>query len=882
MTQDILIKLISGLTSIVLALQSMVMGLPNLAAVQQSSQGTVLGATTGEFYVSPSGTSSGDGSITSPWDLQTALNQPASVQPGDTIWLRGGTYKGWYVSKLVGTSAQPIIVRSYPGEWAVLDWNVNITLVNAISETDTTITISDISQLNGNGFTIEDGTNYESIYVRGVGSNNSLSVIRGWSGYPAKAFPAGARVFTGQANLLALGQNTWFWDFEITNSYDKNRILTTLDPRGDESNRLERRLGGINNRGQDVKFINLVIHDVGDGVGTWEQSIGNSEFSGLIVYSNGWTSPSRGHGHGFYIQSNAGSVNLNDVISFNNHATGQKVFGYQGHGNNVSFDGFTSFGNNEGNFFLGTGSYPMTNIHVKNSYIYSPPVSWGGGGMTFGWSGTQNNDVEIKDNYIAGRKNGLAVEGWNSAVVTGNTIWVSGNPWGGDIAFAKPNTGIPASAFTWNYNTYFDNNYVWENGKTYSFSYPGGPNTYGGGQYDYDLDWLRLTPFDKNSTYTQGTPGGVPPENKIFVRPNKYETGRANIIIYNWLKQSSVEVNISGTGLASGDRFEVRDVQNYFGSPVLTGIYSGQPISIPMTGLAIYSPVGTLANMPIHTAPEFGAFVLIKTASGGGTPTPPPPTLPPATTPSPTTTPAPTTPVPATPTTPTPTTPLSTTALPPQVILETLNPLQTSLGIGTKNATQEITSLQTFLFLEKYLSEDQISGSFDTITDAAVKKYQCDKSIICSGPAWGNVGRTTRDKINTDIFRYRSAAISAPIASSQQISKNISLGARGTDVTILQTFLIKQGHLTADNVTGYFGYATQSAVQKFQKAMNIISSGNPNSTGYGAVGNITRGKINSLLFASSASPVSIQSLKAQIEALQKQVQELLVKLQKTQ
>src|SRR5580704_17034433 len=43
-------------------------------------------------YVAPGGTSQGTGSLDRPWDLQTALSQPASVQPGDTIWVRGGTY----------------------------------------------------------------------------------------------------------------------------------------------------------------------------------------------------------------------------------------------------------------------------------------------------------------------------------------------------------------------------------------------------------------------------------------------------------------------------------------------------------------------------------------------------------------------------------------------------------------------------------------------------------------------------------------------------------------------------------------------------------------------------------------------------------------------
>ncbi len=50
----------------------------------------VAGAT--DYYVAPNGSPSGNGSINNPWDLQTALDQPAAVQPGDTIWLRGGTY----------------------------------------------------------------------------------------------------------------------------------------------------------------------------------------------------------------------------------------------------------------------------------------------------------------------------------------------------------------------------------------------------------------------------------------------------------------------------------------------------------------------------------------------------------------------------------------------------------------------------------------------------------------------------------------------------------------------------------------------------------------------------------------------------------------------
>jgi len=76
-----------------------------------------------DFYAAPNGAASGTGAIGNPWSLQTALNQPAVVQPGDTIWLRGGTYTGRFLSYLTGTSAAPVVVRQYPGERATIDGN---------------------------------------------------------------------------------------------------------------------------------------------------------------------------------------------------------------------------------------------------------------------------------------------------------------------------------------------------------------------------------------------------------------------------------------------------------------------------------------------------------------------------------------------------------------------------------------------------------------------------------------------------------------------------------------------------------------------------------------------------------------------------------------
>src|ERR1043166_7246274 len=84
-----------------------------------------------------------------------------------------------------------------------------------------------------------------------------------------------------------------------------------------------------------------------------------------------------------------------------------------------------------------------------------------------------------------------------------------------------------------------------------------------------------------------------------------------------------------------------------------------------------------------------------------------------------------------------------------------------------------------------------------------------------------------------------SAATACP-----NLSRNLSLGSRGTDVIQLQQFLISQNLLASDSATGYFGRLTQAAVQKFQcKNMNICS-GSPATNGWGSVGPKTRRAIS--------------------------------------
>ena len=59
--------------------------------------------------------STNDGSQGSPLDLATALSARDATPPGSAIWLRGGTYRGAFTSRLDGRADARIVVRASGG-----------------------------------------------------------------------------------------------------------------------------------------------------------------------------------------------------------------------------------------------------------------------------------------------------------------------------------------------------------------------------------------------------------------------------------------------------------------------------------------------------------------------------------------------------------------------------------------------------------------------------------------------------------------------------------------------------------------------------------------------------------------------------------------------
>ena len=117
--------------------------------------------------------------------------------------------------------------------------------------------------------------------------------------------------------------------------------------------------------------------------------------------------------------------------------------------------------------------------------------------------------------------------------------------------------------------------------------------------------WTNAT-ITGNTVITSGT---KPTQPVVFVRPNRYEPGRATVIIYSFSGQAAVSVDLSSV-LGVGGRYEVRNVQDIFGSPVVSGTFGGGSISFPMAGITPPTPIGLTSSPAPVTGPYFNVFIV--------------------------------------------------------------------------------------------------------------------------------------------------------------------------------------------------------------------------------------------------------------------------------
>jgi hypothetical protein len=451
------------------------------------------------YYVSPNGSATGDGSSERPWDLASVLAKSTPVLPGDTIWLRGGTYTGTFISRLTGTASSPIIVRQYPGERATINGTMTIN-----------------------------------------------------------------------------GRDTWYWGFEVANTNPTSVSVIGVDVFAPRS-----------------RFINLTVHDhSGSGFGVWDAAA-DVELYGNIIYNNGYHGGSgSGYAHGIYAQNVTGGKRfVNNMVfyqfNYGFHFYTDAAFEYNMYleGNVAFMNGAPQLVRQQPNIFIGAGnSQAARGITLLGNMTYK--TSNDGSDVWLGYGAAQNQDIVLQNNYFTGGYPTLRVRNWGQATVTGNTLYsrvqivdlagaIAGHAWSGNVWCDT------LTSLAWLFNN---------QAHTYA-------------------SWQAATGF------TADQAGPLHPSGtKIVVEPNQYEPGRGNIIVYNWDLAGSVQVDLSGV-LSVGDGYEVRNVQNYFGTPILTGTYGGGAVTLPMTAVPPPPSVGGWLVTPPTTGPEFNVYVVRRVGS---------------------------------------------------------------------------------------------------------------------------------------------------------------------------------------------------------------------------------------------------------------------------
>ncbi len=445
-------------------------------------------------YVAPLGSTSGAGTVSTPWDLATGF---ACALPGDTVWLRGGMYRGGFATALDGTPSTPILFREYPGERATID-----------------------------------GT------------------------------------------LRADGSYLTFWGFEIMQS-----APTTY---------------GLQANTNAGHFINLIVHDAGtEGISFWTPGE-NSELYGCIVYNNGTND---NLDHGVYVHNETGTKLITDNVFFDNFARGIQVYASGNNSairnvqvvTNVSFNNGSISGDVPSRQNLTISAQVTTSgMAARSNLLYYSPGENGIQMRLGNVDPSNNHDIVVDSNYAVGGAVGLEMRlQWSQATVLGNVLV-------GDAASEIVSTGGNESGYQWSGNTYYRDSTGtgWLQNDV--------PNNFAG--------W-------RSATGLGGSDQAIatwPTTTKAVVLPNKYEAGRAFVVIYNFASLAAVDVDLSGV-LSAGSRFQIRNVQDVFGTPVDTGTYSGGTIAIPMAGVQPPLPIGRATVQPPRTGPSFDVF-LVTTA----------------------------------------------------------------------------------------------------------------------------------------------------------------------------------------------------------------------------------------------------------------------------
>jgi Bacterial Ig-like domain (group 2)/Right handed beta helix region len=393
----------------------------------------------------------------------------------------------------------------------------------------------------------------DTIWLRGGTYRGSFtSTVSGTSGKPVviRQYPGEHALINGAgaartATILDVtGPWVVLWGFEITDT-DADRTWSQTGNAG--------RPHGLANYASHTKYISLLVHDAGTGIYN-DANQSDVEIVGCVFYNNGWQGPDRGHGHGVYIRSNTGPVTARDNVMFNQFGYGIHVYTNPGEAklNNVHLDdnivfdnGLLSNNSSSANILLG-GDDTADRDDVSGNVLWYATSSTSIN-LRVGYGSLVNGSVSLTNNYVAGGSPVLDLGYWKSLTANGNNFL------GTSSLLSLEDPSVSSSKFS--------------------------------GQ----------------------TSSSMPSTTKVFTRKVPYETGRVNVAVFNWGKAGTVSVNLDGM-LPLGSQYEIHNVQDMNGSPVVSGTFTGGSVTVPIQAVSAPAPVGW-SKRP-GTGTDFAAFVV--------------------------------------------------------------------------------------------------------------------------------------------------------------------------------------------------------------------------------------------------------------------------------
>lgn len=413
-----------------------------------------------------------------------------------------------------------------------------------------------------------------------------------------------------QAMLVILGNDVTVQGFEITDTGTDTRVwLTSSDD--DPANANVRRRNGVFTYGARLRLIDNVIHDGANGLGAWDQCV-DCQFSGNVIYNNGFQAPDRGHGHGIYTQNTTGHKTFSLTATFNNFGYGIQQYGsssaHQDHyiwQNLLIWNQTALFG----------GNTPLVDLTVSDSHFYRANLS-------LGYGNPDNSGVTIQGSTFWGTTFNLSLS--KAVTVARNLFTAVGQQYLAAV-FLNGTGNVPAD-YTWTANQYYQPQtdignmaYVRTNRPLDCFYYWFATTTPGYGYCPAPQAWQQTLGWDPTGTWhPEPKPSGV----NLTVLADPYDVTRHTVVIENWDSAPVVTVDVSGWGWMTGQAYRWRNLSDYF-VDTQTPTYDGSGrISLSMLNHTVAKPYGYPTALGPDTFPQFGAF-LLETIGNAQPPKPP-------------------------------------------------------------------------------------------------------------------------------------------------------------------------------------------------------------------------------------------------------------------